>query len=276
MMYNRNRFQDMLPKFIILFFISTIASIGLHGDEPILVGCAANFRLAMSKIISKFESKYTGGRVKVVYASSGKLAAQIIHGAPYDLFLAADLERPKRILQAGYASSKILTYAIGSLVIFNHKGFSTNNWEMLLEDPTTRFIGIANPNLAPYGQAALETMKRLKLYSKIESKIIHGENIMQTAHLALRATDLAFLSKSSLKTLALQPYDLEGIYWLPVSPTLHKPIMQGMLLLKLGSKKKLAQSFFEFMTSDEVTRILGETGYLVPNKTDYELNPDGI
>ena len=260
----------MFHKAMILFFLSLLPGKTTQGDEPILVGCAANFRLAMSRILSQFEIEHQQSEIKVVYASSGKLAAQILHGAPYDIFLAADLIRPQRILQAGFGFSKVVPYAVGSLIVFSQRGLSSDPWNVLLTDPGLSRIAIANPALAPYGKATMDTIIQLGLFNQIESKIVYGENIMQTAHLTLKATDIGFLSRSSLEITALKPFNREGTYWRPIDTSLHEPIVQGMLLLKTGSPKIIARTFFEFMTSDKVSQILVRAGYTTPR-----LNPKG-
>ena len=261
----------MSNKLIILCLLQALLKVSFpNPGDTILVGCAANFRLPIEKIRDRFRQSNQNSKIKLVFGSSGQLAAQILHGAPFDIFLAADEKRPLSVHKAGLSASEVIPYAIGNLVLFSPKPRPLQNIADALSGPGVHWIAIANPDLAPYGQASLEVIRNLGIFEPMKSKLVFSENIMQAAQFSLTATDLGFLSKSLLELDALRSFDREGTHWMGIDPDLHSPIVQGLLLLKKGAEKRLAKSFFRFIQSKDSSQILLDSGYSIPTPNLFQ------
>ena len=131
----------------------------------------------------------------------------------------------------------------------------------LLTDPSIQKIAIANPKTAPYGAAAVEAFKSAKIYEKIENKLVFAESISQTVNFATTAADIGLINASALYSSKMSEYK-EGKNWAMVEDSLYEPIDQGVVLLK-GAKKE-AESFYDFIFSNEAKKIMKEYGYLLP------------
>ena len=220
--------------------------------RPLTVAVAANVLEPMREIAAAFEQE-GGGRVNLVPGSTGKLYAQILQGAPFDLFLAADEERPALLFSAGLAASLPRTYAVGRLALYSRSGEATL---ARLREGRYRRLAIADPQVAPYGRAAREVIDRLGLAETATPRLVMGENIGQTyAFVATGNADLGLVALS----YALSPSAAgEGSYW-PVPGQWHAPIRQDAVLLHPA--RAAAVRFLDFLGGARAREVLVRYGY---------------
>ncbi len=227
--------------------------------DEVVVAVATNFLLPARKIAAEFEED-TGHSVVLVAGATGKLATQILAGAPFDIFLAADQARPELLVEkkSAMAGSRF-TYATGALVLWSHDILPLAGTALKSLD-TTRVsrLAIANPKLAPYGLAAEQALDRLGFLKSLSGRFVFGENIGQTFAMAASGNVTAgLIAKSQLASL---PDDQRG-HWIDVPSTLHEPILQDGVLIMRAEDNTVARSFISFMKSDKVTGIIKRFGY---------------
>jgi len=241
-----------------LFAILLCASVPALA-ETLNVAVASNFVAAMQRIEEAFEGN-SEHEVRLIRGSSGKHYAQIQNGAPFDIFLSADQLRPRRLVEEGIAKeSDLTTYAQGQLALWSRQNDVQLGREYLLNTSNYGVIAIANPRLAPYGQAATEVFSHLGLESQLSQRLVMGENIAQAFQFAFSGNaDIGLIAYSQ----AISP-NMRGMgsVWL-VPSELHLPIKQDMVIL---SDSSAALEFAAFMKSDTVRDILLTSGYLLPD-----------
>lgn len=237
--------------------ISASAAAPYSSKEPqqVRVAVASNFIKPMQQLKAQFEQQ-TSFKVIVSYSASGKLYAQILHGAPYDVFLSADQSKPEELVkQQKVSSNRRFTYARGKLLLWSASPQLVNNTPEILATNAFRKVALANPKFAPYGQAAVDVLTNLSLLEQTQDKWVMGESISQTYQfVATGNADIGFISYS-------QKPDY-GSYWL-IPPTLYKPIQQDAVLLRSAEKNSAAVAFFEFLKSNEAKNIIQSHHYTV-------------
>lgn len=227
------------------------------------IAVAANVSYAIDDLKAAFNKLYPDTKVKVTLGSSGKLTAQIKNGAPYQLFMAANMKYPEALYKEGTATTRPLVYAQGSLAYLSSKKQDFSKGIALLQESSINKIAVANPKTAPYGKAAVEAMKSGGVYESVKKKYVFAESISQTVTYAVTAADIGLIAKSSLYSPKMAKYK-EGIHWANVDPKLYTPINQGIVILKNGETKSEVAAFYAFMLSTKAKKILNEYGYLVP------------
>lgn len=239
---------------VLRFFVLTLFSLTTHAQE-INAAVASNFLLPMRDIVTAFENQ-SQHRVSIASGSSGKLYAQIIQGAPFDVFLSADQEKPAALLESGHGiSGSRFTYAQGSLVVIAANGLTDDPKALLSRGEFSR-LAIANPRLAPYGAAAVETLKALALWSSASPKLVIGESVGQAYHFVISGNaQLAFIARAQVYNSKQ-----EARYW-PVPTELHSPIYQDAVLLKKGNNHLAAKQLLEFLQSEQALSIMDDYGY---------------
>ena len=236
-----------------------LATAGAFAGE-VTVAVAANAAEAIETLAAEFEQD-SGHRVTVTVGSTGKLYAQILHGAPYDLFLAADQERPRLLVEQGLAAADSrTTYAVGRLVLWRPAPEAFTDAAAVLREGAFRRLAIANPDLAPYGAAARDTLRELGLWEGLRSKIVVGENVGQAFAMAASGNaELGFVALSSvLSARTTQP----GSRW-EVPPHFHAPIRQDAVLLDRARDNPAAHDFLRFLGSPRARESIASFGYLV-------------
>jgi len=228
--------------------------------KTINIAVAANVSYAIKALITEFNKLYPDIKVQVILGSSGKLTAQIKHHAPYDIFMSADMKYPEILYKDGFATTKPVVYAEGSLAYLSKKKQDFSKGINLLEDKDIKKIAVANPKTAPYGIATAEFLKHVKIYEKLKSKFVYGESISQTLSYVLTAADIGFVAKSSLFSPKLAHLK-KGIHWEDVDSKLYTPIKQGIVVLKEATDDKEVESFYMFMLSQKAKNILKDFGY---------------
>jgi molybdate transport system substrate-binding protein len=242
-------------------------SLSSEANTNLKIAVASNFAPTMKAIVEHYHQKYFNNpQIKkpvLIIGSSGKHFAQIINGAPYDLFFSADQNKPQSLVAKGIISkTQTLTYAIGKLVLW--KKTSTSNASILQQltqqlQEKEPILTIANPKLAPYGLAAKQTLTKLKLWKKYHKKIILGENISQSFHFTnLGAVPYGFIAYS--QWLHLQESDNsneKANHWL-VPQHYYSPIKQEAAILKISPA---SQHFIRYFQSPEIKRLINQHGY---------------
>lgn len=232
-----------------------------HAGE-VTVAVAANFAAPMQRITAAFKAE-TGHDAKLAFGATGAFAAQIRHGAPFDVLLAADQEAPARLEKDGFAApGSRFTYAVGRLVLWSaREGYVDAKGQVLARGDFDR-IAIANPKLAPYGLAAVEAMQHLGVYEKLQPRIVQGENIAQAYQFV--ATGNAPLGFVALSQVAQHGRIAKGSAWI-VPADLHAPIKQDAVLLKKGQGRPAAADLLKFLKGDKARGIIRAYGYELPS-----------
>ena len=244
--------------FLLLFVITNTFSRG-QSDDAILIAAASDLKFALDSVVTVFKKARPGASIEVTYGSSGKLFEQISHTAPFDLFFSADIEYPLSLRKKGIAVSEIYTYGVGRIVIWSGVLDPNKGQINSLQDKMVNKIAIANPQHAPYGRRAEEALKYYKVYEKVKSKLVYGENISQTAQFVTTgAADTGIIALS----LALSPAmkKLNGHYYV-IPENAHKPLEQGFVILKKAEQNPVAVAFKDFIMGTQATKILDYFGF---------------
>jgi len=239
--------------------IKTWAFLALFAATPALAGetnvaVAANFTDAAKEIATAFKAK-SGHDAILSFGSSGQLYTQITQDAPFQILLSADAERPQKLVEdgLGVADSRF-TYAIGKLVLWSKSADLVKGEETLKANGFTK-LSIANPTAAPYGAAAIETLKALNLYDTLQPKIVQGNSIAQAFQFIDSANaELGFIALSQLAG------NNGGSRWL-VPQNLYTPIRQDAVLLKKAASNPAATEFLSFLKGAEGRAIIEKFGY---------------
>jgi len=231
--------------------------------EPVTVAVASNFTTTMHDLITRFEAE-SGHSVRVSSASTGVLYAQITNGAPFDVLLAADAERPRLLETSGHGvTGSRFTYAIGHLVLWSRNPALTGgNCQGRLEDLGQQRLAIANPDTAPYGAAARETLMDLNLWERVQSQLVVGRNITQTLQfVASGNASLGFIAAN--QTLDKRLPDASCSWQVPSE--MHHAIEQQAILLRRAADNTVASDFLSFLRNAAGRAIIEQNGYTVPD-----------
>lgn len=225
--------------------------------QKVKVAAAANLRYVLESIKENYKAAHQGVQIEITFGSSGTLTQQIAHGAPFDFFMAADVDFPMKVKDMGFASGDVKTYAYGQLAMWSLSVDLTQGIQVVTL-PWIQRIAIADPKKAPYGENTVEVLKNQGLYDKIAKKIVWGENISQTAQYAFSGNaEIGFIALS----LALAP-DMQGkgnLYLFP--PEICPPVEQACVLLKQGEANPTARDFMDFVLSPACHKEWTRFGY---------------
>lgn len=253
-----------MKYFYALFFLILIAIIEINtiAKSKITIAVAADVQYAMNELKAEF-TRETGIDVTVIIGSSGQLTAQIKAGAPYDVFISADMKYPQTIYSDKFAVDSPKVYAKGSLVIWTmKKGITFDKRLKTLLGKSINKIAIANPITAPYGAATVEALKYFGIYKQVKDKLIYGESIAPTNQFIYsKAADAGFTAKS----VVLSP-QMEGKgKWMEIESDSYKCIDQGCVILKYGYNNQKDESikFYNFLFSKKAKNILSKFGYKI-------------
>ncbi len=247
----------MSSRFVLVTLAAGALALGTtfaaHADQT-NVAVAANFTDAANEIAAVFKEK-TGHEAILSFGSTGQLYTQITQAAPFQVFLAADDERPRLAVEEGFAvPGSQFTYAIGTLVLWSQDPDLVQGEPTLKSGEFTK-IAIANPEAAPYGVAAVQTMRSLGVYDQLEPRIVQGNNISQTFQFVETGNaEVGFIA------LAQVAQSDEGSRWI-VPENLHDAIRQDAVLLKTGENSAAAKAFVEFLQGPEAAAIIKDFGY---------------
>ena len=224
----------------------------------VVVAVASNFIKPMQRIVGDFKEQ-TGHDVRISFGSSGKLLAQITHGAPFDVFLSADSDKVERLVKHGFAvSDSSFIYAQGRLVLWSAFNDFIDGSPELLQSNKFKHIALADKKLAPYGKAATEVMQSLSVAEQLKDKFVTGENISQTYQFV--QTGNAQLGFVALSQLNNHEGKVAGSRWL-VPTSLHQPINQSAVILKRGKKNSAAIELISFLQRKSTQALIKSFGY---------------
>lgn len=228
-------------------------------NGKVTVAVAANMRFAIDDLTAAFEEE-SGIDVEVSTGPSGTLSSQISEGAPFDLFLSANLKFPKKLHESGDAVAAPKIYATGLLVMWSMTDIEMPKSIENLTDDRFKQIAIADPKGAPYGAATVEALKNAGIWDTIQPKIIYGESVGQVnQYVHLNSVDVGITNKSIL----LSPKMKNEGKWVEIDVSLYQPIQQGIVILKHGAEtnEDNTKKFYDFMFSEKARNILVAYGY---------------
>ncbi len=228
--------------------------------ETIRVAVASNFLKTAQNLSQQFEAQNQHS-IQLSSGSSGKLYLQITKGAPFDLFLSADRQKPQQLVTDGLAEARsIQTYALGKLSLWLKTCENTDISG--LNNPEIRKIAIANPKLAPYGLASQQLLKKYRLWRKLKDKMIFPENISQVAQMSkIGVVNAALVATANTHTLLSN----EGSCFVNIKTNDYPPIEQQLVIMTNTDKKATARQFVQYIMSDQGQTLIKNMGYLLPD-----------
>jgi molybdate transport system substrate-binding protein len=242
----------------VLLFLAQFA----YAAEALTVAVATNVKYAFDDLALAFTQE-SGIQIKPVFSSSGKLTAQIKSGAPFDVFLSADMDYPAILFKDGQAVSPPKNYANGALVLWTAKDVDLSKGVAGLAHSSIKKVAIANPKLAPYGREAIKALEFYKVRTAVEPKLVYGESVSQVnQYIDSKSVEVGITAKS----VVLSP-ELQGKgKWVEVPNESYAPIAQGLVILRHGSENngEAARKFYGFMFSSIAQAILTKYGYKLP------------
>ncbi|MEQ8315215.1 MAG: molybdate ABC transporter substrate-binding protein [Gammaproteobacteria bacterium] len=237
--------------------LSALLTMGTAVAEEVLVAVASNFTAPMQELAEQFELE-SGHQVQLAFGSSGRFYAQIVNGAPYQLFFSADQEKPRKLEEAGLSvSGSRFTYAIGSLVLWSRDRSLLVEGPEILDSNFNR-LALANPELAPYGRAAVEVLESLGKVDATRARWVQGENIAQTYQFVETGNaQLGFVAKSQVFSSGQLA---QGSGWV-IPPQLHNAIRQDAVLLNRAADCRACQALINFIATPQAAEIIRRFGY---------------
>ena len=226
--------------------------------EELMVAVASNFSQPMQQIVRVFEQTHQH-KVVLVFGSSGKIFAQIINGAPFDVFLSADQAKPQALIERDLAiSASHFTYALGVLALWSADPQKiANNSDVLVQGKFNK-LALANPKLAPYGLAATDVLSNMQLTDTTQLRWVQGENIAQTYQfVASHNADIGFVALAQIMQNGALSH---GSAWI-IPASLYNPIKQDAVILQRAKNNSAAKDLMDFMSSPSATSIIQSFGY---------------
>jgi molybdate transport system substrate-binding protein len=249
----------MLRRACAALVVAMLAPLSAFGQD-VTVAAASDLQVALPELAARFE-RASGFRVRSIFGSSGNISAQIQNGAPYDVFLSADIEYPRHLVELKLAARDAVTaYARGRLVLWTRNDSKVDLKQGLkgLVAEAAKRIAIANPEHAPYGRAAVAALRHEGVYDRVRGRLVLGENISQTAQFAQSGNaDVGIIALS----LALGP-SLRAIgRYVEIPATLHPPIEQGAVWLMAAKNPAAARQFVQFLQQPASIEYLKTMGF---------------
>lgn len=241
---------------LLILALVTLNTEAATNSNELRIATAANFYPTLKKIKNNYEA-LTNNKLIIIRGSTGKLYAQIMQGAPYDIFFSADNMRADRLVKKGKTidiekHKSSFVYAVGRLVLWRPDADSSQQLREQLIGNKFNKLAIANPKSAPYGKASIETLKEMELYEVVKHKLVYGENISQALQFVQSgAADIGLVAMSYVK---------HDLYW-EIDSYLHKPINQKVVILKQSKQPKLAKAFLEYLQSEPIKKLIAADGY---------------
>lgn len=251
--------RGFFPILLSLAFLSPAPA-----QTPLRIAAAADLEPVLPPILEQFQQA-TGIRAEATYQASAMLTTQIMNGAPFDVFLSADLGYPKKLIEAGLAdaagspdSSTPITYAKGTLVLWTRKDSPLGPASLdLLRNPALKRLAIANPDRAPYGRAAVAALTTLKLYDALKPRLVTAENIAQAAQFVDSGNaDAGLISLTS----ALTPHMAASGSYFAIPRDLYPPIEQGTVIVSNTIQRPAVHKFLDFLLSPPIQAQLAKSG----------------
>jgi len=230
--------------------------------DPLNVAIAANLKYVFDDLAAEFK-KETGIEVQGIPNASGKIATQVRSGAPFDVFLSADVEFPEGLYKDGFAMEAPKIYAYGLLVLWTQRDVDLSKGVAGLTSASVGKVAIANPKVAPFGRQAIKALEYYKVREAVEPKLVYGESITQVSqYVDSKAADVGF----SAKSIVVAPETAGKGKWVEVPAESYDPIAQGIVILKHGAEVNgdAARKFYNFVQSEKARAIFAKNGYRLP------------
>ncbi|MCA6073494.1 molybdate ABC transporter substrate-binding protein [Fulvivirga sedimenti] len=244
--------------FFLIVLVALFSRCSSSYEEKIYIATAANVQFAMEELADQFFEE-TGIKCEIIIGSSGKLMAQIREGAPFHVFVSADMKYPQTLYEDQRTTGPPVIYARGELILWSLDTAQELSVAALTQ-PRFRKIAMANPRTAPYGIAAEQVLRHYQLFEQVSDKLVFGESISQTNQFILSGTSQAGFTA---KSVVLSPAVRNKGRWIEIDPVAYAPIEQGIVVIKTGdASQKAAESFLEFILSDRSQAILKRFGYI--------------
>lgn len=248
-----------------LFIVICILFISCEKNSPdkLTIATASNMQFVMNELTESF-TKETRIQCQLIVGSSGKLTAQIKQGAPFDLFVSANMKYPEDLYISGFTTKEPTIYAYGRLVLWSMSNSADLSLNYLMSE-NVKHIAVANPRIAPYGLPAIQVLKNEGIYEKVKDKLVFGESISQTNQfITSEVAEVGFTAKS----VVLSPNMKENDNWIEMDIKTYTPIAQGVVILKNRNyHEEDAQKFYEFLLSSKGGDILNKFGYVLRDET---------
>ncbi len=246
--------KKIFAFFAILFFCSHLSA------EMINVFVASSASKAMNEVKEKFLKTHSNDEVELIFGASGKHYQLLKEGREFDLFFSADAKYPEQIYKDGKALSKPEVYALGVLALYALDSKLLEGGVEALKDKNFKHLSIANPKIAPYGEAAMQVLENLKIYEALKDKIVLGDNISQPVlHIDSGSAELAIVAYSLVSSVN----NPKGKAFI-IDEKLYEPLRQSFVLTTSAKDKKLAQEFADFVGSQKGKEIIKKYGFNTP------------
>ncbi len=230
--------------------------------DTLPIAVAANMQFTFADLQAAFE-RQSGHKLQPSFGSSGKLVSQITLGAPFSVFLSADMAYPLALEKAGFSATPPVAYATGVLVLWSGRKRDLEQWQKALAGDQVRRIAVANPATAPYGKEALRALDFYGVRTALQPKLVYAESISQAnQYIHSHAVDVGFTAKSVVVHESMRNVGS----WIEIPTDSHEPIVQGAVITRHGLKTQpvLARQFMAFLTSAPARALLERNGYRVP------------
>ncbi len=263
--------KDRFSLLSVLFFSLLIVACGgkerLHEDSGVLhIAAAANLSYVLPELVDAFRmehGEYAGSDIRITKASSGSLTAQIRNRAPFDLFLAANTRYPEVLHEDALTAGPPVVYAEGVPVMVYRQEIEGEKGVACLIDASVEKIAIAQPDLAPYGEAAIDILSRAGVLQQVESKFVYGTSVTQTFQHVITAADAGFIAASLLYGEGGKELKKAGMGRIGFSHDAYNPAGLRQAMVLLDASNTTAKAFFRFMQSERAGDILRNNGYRV-------------
>lgn len=254
--------KTIMRNIILITAVLCFAGVtGLRAQESLTIAAAANLSGVMNELKDIFAASHKDVKIDVITGSSGKFAMQVLSGAPFDVFLSADVENPQKLKNAGFAEKEPAQYAQGRLVMFAVKDIDLSKGLSITLSTDVSKISIADPALAPYGKAAIEALGKSGVLKEAQWKFVTAGNISEVVTQTINGADLGFTALSLMYSEGVKKYNVEGKYWVEVDKSLYAPIRQGIVILRHGKDNPAAKTFYDFIFSKTAREIFVKYGY---------------
>jgi molybdate transport system substrate-binding protein len=247
--------------FVVVFSLSGMSQSWAQREKPILVAAASDLKFALDSLIAAYSSEHSAS-IEPIYGSSGKLYEQVSNGAPFHLYMSADIRYPELLAENGFAASAIYRYGVGRLVLWSKRRDLDRLGMDAFKQSWVKKIAIANPDHAPYGKRAVETLTYYQLYGDLRDKMVLGENISQAAQFASSgAADLGLIALSLAVAPAMKKFN-RSHYLIPEES--HSPLIQGAVITRYGADSDIAAAFMAYLQTEKAIAIFREFGFSQP------------
>jgi molybdate transport system substrate-binding protein len=248
-----------MKRVLIVIVLVIVATINLQAQK-VRVAAAGNLRSIMDDIKALYAVNHPGIVIDVSFGASGTLLQQILNGAQFDFYMAADRAFPDKLKEQGAATGDVRTYAFGKLALWSNVLDLSKGIE-IVTDSAVVHIAIAKPEVAPYGERAIQCLTHYGLYEKVKDKIVYADNIAQAAQYASTGNaEVGFLALA----LVLAPDMLNKGHYIILDPQSYKPVEQACVLVKTWERNPEASGFMDFVLSDACKPIFEKYGFILP------------